>query len=151
MHDKIDQKYNEFEEEVHRFHRFIELKRAHWKLELKGRMEVKIGCVLMEQLEKDEVDGSEVTKAQDEFIRIQQLFDSLNSQPLIDVINKEDNQVDLKAPHLIFPNVNVDGFNWIEELSTKNSLERMEYLDQDQIHVDESTTYRKPDGEYYTY
>ncbi|CAF1263825.1 unnamed protein product [Rotaria sordida] len=108
-------------------------------------METKIGCVLMEQLQKDEVDGLEVNRARDEFIRIKQLYNLLNNLPLINVTNEENNQIDLKAPHVIFPNVNIDGFDWIEELSTKTNLESMEYSNQEQIYVDENAMHRTTD------
>ncbi|CAF4963020.1 unnamed protein product, partial [Rotaria sp. Silwood1] len=110
MHDKIDQKYNELRMTIEQFHTLIELKKDHWKIELANRMEVNIGYVLMEQLQKDEVDGVEVNKALDEFFRITHLYNLLNNHSLIDVINEEDNPVDLKAPRLIFPNVDIDGF-----------------------------------------
>ncbi|CAF4159312.1 unnamed protein product, partial [Rotaria sordida] len=108
-------------------------------------METKIGCVLNEQLQKDEVDGLEVNRARDEFIRIKQLYNLLNNQPLINVTNEENNQIDLKTPRVIFPNVNIDGFNWIEELSTKTNLESMECSNQEQIYVDENAMHRTTD------
>ncbi|CAF3740898.1 unnamed protein product [Rotaria sp. Silwood1] len=151
MHDKIDQKYNELRMTIEQFHTLIELKKDHWKIELANRMEVNIGYVLMEQLQKDEVDGVEVNKARDEFFRITHLYNLLNNHSLIDVINEEDNPVDLKAPRLIFPNVDIDGFTWFGEISTKNNVQKMECSDQEQIHLEENTTYQETDCEYYLY
>ncbi|CAF1315429.1 unnamed protein product [Rotaria sordida] len=61
-------------------------------------MKTKIGYVLNEQLQKDEVDELEVDRARDELIRIKQLYNLLNNQPLINVTNEENDQIDLKTP-----------------------------------------------------
>ncbi|CAF4021748.1 unnamed protein product [Rotaria sordida] len=114
-------------------------------------MKTKIGYVLNEQLQKDEVDELEVDRARDELIRIKQLYNLLNNQPLINVTNEENDQIDLKTPRVIFPNVNIDGFNWIEELSTKTNLESMECSNQEQIHIDENAMHRITDCKYDSY
>src|SRR5690348_12429889 len=107
MHAKIDQKYEEFLMKLNRFDKHIEENRDQWKISLEDRMESRIGTVLIEQLQKDAIDGSEVNRARDELAHVQKLFDLLNSSPLISVINIEDNQMDLNAPRLVFPSVTV--------------------------------------------
>jgi hypothetical protein len=151
MHTKINQKYKEIQLELDQLHENIETNREHWKKSLANRMEMKIGCVLMEQSEKDEADGFEFNKARDEFVRVKELFHFFNSQPLISLSNIEDNQMYLNTLHLVFPNVTVDGFNLMENFSIENTIQTMEYSDQQSIDMDENTNYRRSTGNYHSY
>jgi hypothetical protein len=146
MYDKIKKRYEEFQIELDILHKQIELNSDHCRKYLASQLKIKVGCVLTEQLGKDEIVGSVINKARDEFIRLQDLFHGLNSQPLISVLSIDDNQTGLNAPRVVFPSIAVDGFGWNEVFSTENTLEVMEHSDQQQISNNINTTYRKTNG-----
>jgi hypothetical protein len=111
-------------------------------------MEVKVGCVLNVQLQKDEVEEFEFNQARDELVRSKELFHLFDSQPFISLSNIESNEVNLNAPHLLYPNIIIDGFNWMEDFLVENVVETMEYSDQQQINIEESTNYTRSTGNY---
>ncbi len=148
MHNKINQKYSEIQLELNRRHGYIEANRDHWKACLKKRMEMKVDCVLRMQSQKDEVEGFELHKALDEFVRLKILFSFFDSLPLISMSGVEDNQMDFNAPRLIFPTVAIDDFTWMADFDMENTVETMEHSHQQQIDTDESTNFRKSTGNY---
>jgi hypothetical protein len=148
MHNKINQRRGELQMKLNQMHQQIEMNSGHWKAFLTNQMEIKVQCVLKEQSQKDEVDGSAFEKVQDDFSRLEELFHVLNSQPLISVSTVEDNQVDLSVPYIDFPAMIVDSFGWIEDGSTENTVETMEYSDPQQNDVDESNTDRRDTCKY---
>ncbi|CAF1100707.1 unnamed protein product [Adineta steineri] len=125
MVNKLQQQYKEFQMELDRLHNYIEMNKNQWKTSLKDRMETKVRSILMTQLELNEIDGSELTKARDELLRVQKLCDLLNSQAIITTSTAKDNEIDLFTPRLCFSNVIVDGFNWIYEILPKPNAEIM--------------------------
>ncbi|CAF3871208.1 unnamed protein product [Rotaria magnacalcarata] len=138
IQDKINQQYKEFQMEVDRLHVLANFNREHLIRSLANHMEIKVGHVVMEQLQKDEIDELEINRARNEFVHIQQLFDILCNQPLISINNGVGNEFILNAPRATLRNLNVDGFNWIEEISTKNPFPRIDFSDQNQAHVEET-------------
>jgi hypothetical protein len=148
MHSKINQKYNELQLELDRLDREIEASRENWKKVLLNRMETKVGCVLTVQSQKDEVDEVEYNEAQDEFVRLKELFHLFSSQPMISLLNVENNQEDLNTPRLVFPSITADSFNWMENFSMENTVQTMEYSDQQPIDIDENINYRSNTGNY---
>jgi len=148
---KIRERYQEFEMEIDQLQRHIETHTDRWKISLAKRMEIKVGCVLTEQLQKPEIDGPEINEARNELIRIKNFCHLINNQPLFSVTSAEDNQVDSNASQLVFPSLNKDGLKSMEEFVMKNTLEVMEQSDQYQAHIETKTTDRKPDGGYHQY
>jgi hypothetical protein len=142
MHTKINQKYKELQLELDRIHRQIEENTDRWKKSFADRIKTKVGYVLMEQLEKCETDGASFDQVQDEFIRLKELFNVFNSQPLISIFNLTDNQANWNDPYVVFPAVLVDAFNWLEDSSMENPVETIEYFLQQQIDLDACTTTR---------
>jgi hypothetical protein len=148
MYTKIDEKYNEIHLELDRIDKHIETRSSYWKESLRARMELKVGCVLNEQLHQDEVKAFEFNQARDELVRSKELFHLFDSQPFISLSNIENNEVDLNAPHLLYQKIIVDGSNWMENVSMENIVETMEYSDQQQINIEESTNYTRSTGNY---
>ncbi|CAF2001783.1 unnamed protein product [Rotaria magnacalcarata] len=138
IQDKINQQYKEFQMEVDRLHVLANFNREHLIRSLANHMEIKVGHVVMEQLQKDEIDELEINRARNEFVHIQQLFDILCNQPLISINDGVGNEFILNAPRATLRNLNVDGFNWIEEISTKNPFPRIDFSDQNQAHVEDT-------------
>jgi len=151
MLEKIKQKFQQFHAELDQLHSYIEMSKNQWKTSLKNRMETRVTSVLREQLQKNEIDGLELSKARDELVRVQKLCDLLNSQTLITVASAEENVVDLNIPRLIFPSVTVDGLNWIDECSEQNNSETMECSIQQKNAVNENTTSNETVCEYHCY
>ncbi|CAF1278588.1 unnamed protein product [Adineta steineri] len=60
-----------------------------------NELEINVGCVLVEQLQKDEIDRPKVDTARTEFHRLKQHVCSLNTKPLTSLSNAVVNQVDL--------------------------------------------------------
>ncbi|CAF1112619.1 unnamed protein product [Adineta steineri] len=131
--DKIQQKYKELQVELDRLHNYIETNQDQWKTSLKDRMETKVRSVLTTQLKLREIDGSELTKARDELLRAQKLYNLLNSQTMITVSNAKDNEIDLLSPRLAFSNVIVDGFTSIDKIIPKTNAEIIEQLNEQAI------------------
>jgi hypothetical protein len=148
MNDKINKKYEELQMELDSLHKKIESNKNYWKKSLANQFETKVGCVLMQQLEKDEIDGSEVDKAQHEFVRLQDFFHRLDNEPLISVSSTENNPMDSNAPRLVLSGIAVNGLDWNEDFSTENTSEIMQYSGQQQIDNSINTTRRKIDCEY---
>ncbi|CAF1112602.1 unnamed protein product [Adineta steineri] len=123
MVNKLQQQYKEFQMELDRLHNYIEMNKNQWKTSLKDRMETQVRSILLAQLELNEIDGSELTKARDELLRAQKLCDLLNSQAIITTSTAKDDEIDLFTPRLCFSNVIVDGFNWIYEILPKPNAE----------------------------
>jgi hypothetical protein len=142
MQTQINQKCKELQLELDRIHRQIEENRNQWKISFANRMENKVGCVLMEQLQKCEIDGAGFDKARDEFIHLKELFNLFNGQPLISVFSVEDNQANLNEPRVVLPTVLVDAFNWLEDSSMEYIAETIEYSHQQQTDFDEITNTR---------
>ncbi|CAF4182237.1 unnamed protein product, partial [Adineta steineri] len=131
--DKIQQKYKEFQVELDQLHNYIETNQDQWKSSLKDRMETKVRSILMTQLKLREIDGSELTKARDELLRAQKLYNLLNSQTMITVSNTKNHEIDLLSPSLSFSNVIVDGFTSIDKIISKTNAEIIEQLNQQAI------------------
>ncbi|CAF1516967.1 unnamed protein product [Adineta steineri] len=72
---------------------------------MKNELEQNVGSILMEQLQIDEINGPKVETARKELHRLQQLFQSLNTKPLISLLNLGVNQVDLNAYGLVLPKI----------------------------------------------
>ncbi|CAF1038279.1 unnamed protein product [Adineta steineri] len=123
MVNKLQQQYKEFQIELEQLHNYIEMNQDQWKTSLKDRMETQVRSILLAQLELNEIDGSELTKARDELLRAQKLCDLLNSQAIITTSTAKDDEIDLFTPRLSFSNVIVDGFNWIYEILPKPNAE----------------------------
>ncbi len=149
--EKLKQKYQQFQMELDRIDRYIEMNRDQWKRSLANRLETKVSSVLMKQLQQHNIDGLEMNQAKEELIRVQKLCDLLNSQTIITVTSVEDDQFDVNKPHAIFPSIIVDALYSIDSFSTENNSETMEYSDQHQINTDENTTCRTEDGEHASY
>jgi hypothetical protein len=149
--DKIKQKYQQFQMELDRIDRCIEMNRDQWKRSLGNRLETRVSSVLTKQLQQHNIDGLEVNQAKEELIRVQKLCDLLNSQTIISVASVEDDQFDVNKPNPIFPSIIVDALNSIDQFSTENNSETMEYSDQHQINRDENTICRTKDGEHASY
>ncbi len=149
--DKINQKYQQFQMELDRMDRSIEMNRDQWKRSLGNRLETRVSSVLKKQLQQHSIDGLEVNQAKEELIRVQKLCDLLNSQTIITVASVEDDQFDVNKPHSIFPSIIVDALNSIDSFSTENNSETMEYSDQHQINTDENTICGTEDGERASY
>jgi hypothetical protein len=144
MHTEINQRCDELQMELDQKHTQIEaLKRS-----LMNQLEIKVGVVLMEQSQLDEVDGAAIDKARDELHRSQQLFDSLHTKPLISVSTTDSNPVNFNSPRLIFPDITVDGFDSFESFITENIVQTMEYSAQQQIQTDESNIYTRDTCKY---
>ena len=148
MNTEINQKLYELQLKLDQLHKYIETNGVYWKKFLISRMEMKVVGVLIEQLQKDEIEGLEFNKARDEFGRLKELFHLFNSQPLISLSNSENNQVELNAPRLVFPTVTIDGFNWIEDFFMENTVETMEHSHEQQIGIDEAINYTTTIGNY---
>ncbi|CAM4742272.1 unnamed protein product [Rotaria magnacalcarata] len=148
IQDKINQQYKEFQMEVDRLHVLANFNREHLIRSLANHMEIKVGHVVMEQLQKDEIDELEINRARNEFVHIQQLFDILCNQPLISINDGVGNEFILNAPRATLRNLNVDGFNWIEEISTKNPFPRIDFSDQNQAHVEDTIMHQSTNGKY---
>jgi hypothetical protein len=148
MHAKINQKRRELQMDLDRFHEQIEARKDYYKNILTNRMETRVSWVLQEQLQQAEINGAKVDKARNEFDQLQELFNLLNSKSLIDMLNVEQNHIDLNAPRLVFPSVTVDGFDWMENFYMENTVEIMEYSDQQQVDIKESTNYQRGTGNY---
>ncbi|UJR20361.1 hypothetical protein I4U23_023492 [Adineta vaga] len=96
---KIKEKYKEYQLQLNQYHKHIETKKEQWKRSLIKRLETKVQCVLKAQLEKYKINRIEMNQA------------------LITVTNIEDNKIDVNIPHLYFPSINFNDFDWIDELS----------------------------------
>ncbi|CAF4513463.1 unnamed protein product [Rotaria socialis] len=142
IQDKINQQYKEFQMEVDRLHGLVNFNREHLIRSLANHMETKVSDVMKKQLEKDEIDEFEINRARNEFVHIQQLFDILCKQPLISVNNGVGNELILNAPRATLRNLNVDGFNWTEETSTKNPSPIIDFSDLNQVHVEDTIIYQ---------
>jgi hypothetical protein len=142
MHEKICQKRRELEINLNRLHKQTEAVKDDCKKFLLDRLETKVSRIFKEQLQQGEVDAINVGDAQNEFVRLQEIFHLLNSTPLIDMQNVERNQLGFDTPGLIFPSVNVDNFDWMKNFSTENTVEIMECTDSDEDDVEENINYR---------
>ncbi|CAF4582590.1 unnamed protein product, partial [Rotaria socialis] len=142
IQDKINQQYKEFQMEVDRLHGLVNFNREHLIRSLANHMETKVSDVMKKQLEKDEIDEFEINRARNEFVHIQQLFDILCKQPLISVNNGVGNELILNAPRATLRNLNVDGFNWTEETSTKNPSPIIDFSNLNQVHVEDTIIYQ---------
>jgi hypothetical protein len=148
MHTIINQRCDELRMELYHKHRQIEANRDHLKTSLMNQLEIKVGGVLTEQLQKDEVDGTAIHEVQDELDRLQQLFHSLHTKPLISVSTTDSNPLNFNSPRLLFPDITVDGFNSFESFINENTAEIMEYSAEQQIDTDERNTYRRNTCKY---
>jgi len=147
MHTKIDQKYKELQLEIDRLYKQIETNIDQWKGSFTNTMKKKVGCVLMKQLDKYEIDGVDLEKARNEFSHLKGLFNLFNVPPLISVVSAKDNQVNLNEPHVIFRAAFVAAFNCLEDFSMENTGETMKYSYEQHIDLDESTN-RTSTGNY---
>jgi hypothetical protein len=147
MHEKICQKRRELEINLNRLHKQTEVVKDDCKKFLVDRLETKVGRIFKEQLQQDEINVINVGNAQNEFVRLQETFHLLNSTPLIDMQNVGRNQLDFDTPGFIFPSVNVDGFDWMKNFSTENTVEIMERTDSVDVDLEENINYRNT-GKY---
>ncbi|CAF1477844.1 unnamed protein product, partial [Adineta steineri] len=143
MHDTIDQKYNELRNELGQKHDQIERNKNSLTTFMRNELEQNVGCVLKEQLEKDEIDEPKVDEVRKEFHRLQQLFYSLNTKPLISLSNVDVNQVDLDTYGLVLPKITMTDCDWMTNLCTENTEEIMESSDEEQTDTDETDTSRE--------
>lgn len=124
LHKNINQKHNEILHVINRLQEYIEEKSECWKNALRNRLETKIGCVLMEQIEKFEVEELKFNQARDEFIRAKDLFNILDNQPLIALSNMGDDQMDFSTSHFVFPTIiPTDGLKLIEKFCMEETIE----------------------------
>ncbi len=86
MLDKIKRKYQQFQTELDRIDRYIEMNRDKWKRSLGNRLETRVSSVLTKQLQQHNIDGLEVNKPHAIFPSI--IVDALNS---IDSFSTENN------------------------------------------------------------
>jgi hypothetical protein len=145
MHDKIDQRRCKFQRTLGRFYQLVEAGKSQWKDYLANRMETKVNCILMEQLQKYEISGTEYDKARHELDCIRTLIHCSNNQPLIYVSHDENNQVNFDEPRLVFPTVLTD-FSWERELPTENMGYLIEWLDQQQTYSHNIPSAKIPTG-----
>jgi hypothetical protein len=117
MHAKINRKRCELQIDLDHFHEQMQAREDDCKKFLVDRLETKVNHILTEELQQTE---SNVFNAQKEFVRLQKTFDLLNTTSLIDMQNVKQNQLDFDAPSLVFPSVNVDGFDWMKNRTTGN-------------------------------
>jgi hypothetical protein len=143
MHAEIDQKHEELRQKLDQFDRQIEENKDYWRLFLRTQMEIKVGCVLTEQLQKYEIDALEFNKAHQEFIRVQKLFHLLNNQPLISVRDSEGKQINLNSTHLYFPSITSDGLDWMK---IAFSEKRIKCLDEQQTHSNQDSSCETSSG-----
>ncbi|CAF1379012.1 unnamed protein product [Adineta steineri] len=137
MHDIINRKHNELQEELDQKHKQIEKNKNSWATFMRNELEQNVGCVLMEQVQKDEIDGPKVDTARKGFHRLQQLFDSLNTKPLISLSNVGINQVDFDTYGLGLPKITVTNF------FTENTVEIMNFSGEEQTDIDETNRSRQ--------
>ncbi|CAF4140100.1 unnamed protein product [Adineta steineri] len=78
-----------------------------------NELEINVGCVLVEQLQKDEIDRPKVDTARTEFHRLKQHVCSLNTKPLTSLSNAVVNQVDLDTHGIVLPKITMIDYNWM--------------------------------------
>ena len=145
--DKLKQARQEFQMKLAEFDRHIEANREVCKRFMIDRIGTTIRSVLMEQIHKDEINGSEVEKAAIELVYAQKLLDSLNCQPLITVSSAADNHMDFKIPCLVFPSISVYGFDWMTDYHCiGNTAGIMGYCDQQHVDIPKSADDRSTTG-----
>jgi hypothetical protein len=144
MHEKIYQKRRELQINLDHYHEQTQTREDDYKKFLADRLETKVNRILKEDLQQSE---SNVVNAQNEFVRLQETFHLLNSTPLIDMQNVGRNQLDFDTSGFIFPSINVDGFEWMKNFSTENTVEIMERTDSVDVDLEENINYRNT-GKY---
>ncbi|CAF1385002.1 unnamed protein product, partial [Adineta steineri] len=135
MHETINQKYNELQQKLDQKHNQIEKNKNFWATFMRNELDQNVSCVLIGQLQKDEIDGSKVDTARKEFDRLQQLFHSLHTKPLISLSNVDVRQVDLDTYSLVLPKITMTDYDWMTNLSTENTVEIMDFSDQEQTEM----------------
>ncbi|UJR20362.1 hypothetical protein I4U23_023493, partial [Adineta vaga] len=136
MRNIIDNRFNVLRMELDRKNRYIDESKVQWKYRLANRVETKVGCVLMEQSQKAEIDGIEFSRAKNEFAHIQQFFYSLENKPLISISSSNAiNQVDQDTSYLSFPTIVTGNIDRITNFLMDTRVETMEYSGQQQTNL----------------
>ena len=148
---KIRKKCQEFQMEMEQLQKYIEQNKDRWKIFLLKELEIKVGCVLELELQKSEIDGSEINEARDEVIRIKNFCHLINNQPLFSVTCMEENHVDPNTFQISFPTLIKDQLKLIEEFVMEHSSEAIRQPGRHQTHIEKQTVNRKPDGAYPQY
>jgi len=148
MHIKIEEKREELQMKLSQLDRKIEDYKDHWKLFLKTQIEMKVGCVLMELLQKYEIDELKLNKARQDFICLKKLFHSFDNQQLISIRNNEEKEMSFNLPELYFSSIISEDLDWMKNFFSENSEERINLLDDQQNYMNEESTYKINSCEY---
>jgi hypothetical protein len=148
MHIKIEEKREELQMKLSQLDRKIEDNKDHWKLFLKTQIEMKVGCVLMELLQKYEIDESKLNKARQDFVCLEKLFHSFDNQQLISIRNNEEKEMSFNLPELYFSSVISEDLDWMKNFFSENSEQRINLLDDQQNYMNEESTYKINSCEY---
>ena len=79
MHMKIDQTRTQLQARLHLLDGQIEANKNRWKVSLQTDIGTKVGCVLMELLQKIEIDGIRLNKAHEDLISLRTSIQCIQS------------------------------------------------------------------------
>jgi hypothetical protein len=134
MHNIIEQKRLALQKQLNHFHQLVETNKNRWKEYLTNQMETKVNRIFMEQFQKYEINASECDTARHELNCIKELVYLSNNRPLISISDNVDNQTCFYVPHVYFPTILVNDFNWMSELPSMYTQDLMECFDQQQAY-----------------
>jgi hypothetical protein len=139
---KIDQKREELQIKLNQLDRQIEANKNDWRIAIKTDIEMKVGCVLMELLQKHEIDGSKFNKARQDLICLKDLFNLFDNEEFIFINNNEEKHMNFNSPQLNFSSLISNDIDWIKNFSSKNSEEINNSLDNIQNSMKEKSPYQ---------
>lgn len=152
MHMKIDQTRGQLQAKLHLVDGQIEANKDRWKASLQTDIETKVGCVLMELLQKYEIDGIRLNKAREDLSSLRSVFNTFNQEQLISIVNHEEDKINFDLPRLSFPSFLLNDPRSTRGLSPKNSESTNHSFDDSSnsfkdhsIHQMEPCTYKKKD------
>lgn len=150
MHMKIDQTRTQLQAKLHLLDGQIEANKDRWKVSLQTDIETKVGCVLMELLQKFEIDGIRLNNAHENMSSLRTAFNACNQEQLISIVDYEEEKMNFDLPRLSFPSFILNDPRCTRDLSPKNS-EGSNYSSDDSrnsfkdhsIHQMEACTYER--------
>ncbi len=149
MHMKIDQKREELQIKLNQLDRQIEANKNDWRIAIKTDIEMKVGCVLTELLEKYEIDGMKFNKAREDLVYLKKLFDLFDKEQLISIDNHEEKQMNFISPQLNFSSViSNDIGGWMKNFYSENLEEKTNWLHNQQNYTNEKSTSQISSSKY---
>lgn len=137
MHMKIDQTRAQLQMKLNLFDGQIQANKDRWKISLRNDIEAKVGRVLMDLLQKHEIDGSRLNKAHQDLLALRNVFNTFDRDQLISIIDDEEETMIFNSPRLNFPNFILNETPWMN-----NSEENNNSFKDNLIHQINSTSMR---------